>query len=69
VLYVGDLDLSGGQIEDNTRRVLVRETGRDLNWRRVALTAEQRDEHGLAALAIVKHDRRYRDGWGTRRSR
>jgi hypothetical protein len=62
VLYIGDLDLSGGQIEENTRRVLVRETSRDLDWRRVALTAGHVAEHGLDALAIVKRDRRYRDG-------
>lgn len=31
ILYLGDLDLSGGQIEQNTRRVLEREAG-ELAW-------------------------------------
>jgi len=40
ILYLGDLDLSGGQIEANTRRVLEREAG-ELDWERLALTREQ----------------------------
>ena len=40
VLYVGDFDHQGAQIEQNTRRVLVREAG-DREWTRVALTADQ----------------------------
>ncbi len=60
VLYVGDLDLSGGQIEANTRRVLEREAGRDLDWRRLALTEAQAEQRGLNGVA--KEDRRYRDG-------
>lgn len=55
VLYVGDLDLAGEQIEANTRAVLVREAG-DRDWRRIALTEEQ-----AAGLPVVeKVDRRYR---------
>lgn len=57
VLYVGDLDLSGRQIEENTHGVLVQATG-ERDWRRIALTQEQADEHGLTA--IEKVDRRYR---------
>ena len=63
-LYVGDFDLSGGQIEDNTRRVLERHTGRsfdDDTWERVAVTAAQ--AIGLRAQGmtpIVKDDERYR---------
>jgi hypothetical protein len=60
VLYVGDLDLSGGQIEQNTRRVLEREAGREVDWRRVALTEEQMARYELEP--ILKGDNRYRDG-------
>ena len=59
VLYLGDYDLSGNQIEDNTRRVLEREVG-PLNWERLALTREQIDAYDLAV--IIRTDRRYRDG-------
>jgi hypothetical protein len=67
VLYVGDLDLAGGDIEGNTRRVLVREAGEHRvlldegetrEWIRVALTAEQVSEHGLPV--IEKTDHRFR---------
>jgi hypothetical protein len=60
VLYFGDLDLSGGQIENNTRRVLEQEVGGRLRWERVALTQEQVDAHELPV--IIKRDRRYKDG-------
>ena len=59
VLYLGDYDLAGGQIEENTRRVLERECG-TLEWERLALTEEQVREHDLPR--IIKHDRRYKDG-------
>jgi hypothetical protein len=60
VIYLGDLDLAGGQIEDNTRRVLEQEIGGELLWERLALTLEQVREHDLPE--ITKHDRRYHDG-------
>jgi hypothetical protein len=60
VIYLGDLDLSGGQIEDNTRRVLEREIGGELLWERLALTQEQVREYDLPV--IIKRDRRYKDG-------
>ena len=60
VLYFGDLDLSGGQIEDNTRRVLEQVIGGLLRWERVALTEEQVSDHSLPV--IIKRDRRYKDG-------
>ena len=60
VLYFGDLDLSGGQIEDNTRRVLEQVIGGLLDWERVALTEDQVNEHDLPK--IIKRDRRYKDG-------
>jgi hypothetical protein len=57
---LGDLDLAGGQIEDNTRRVLEQEIGGELIWERLALTVEQVREYDLPV--IIKHDRRYKDG-------
>jgi len=61
VLYLGDLDLSGDQIEANTRRVLERELGASLNWMRVAITEKQAAELEAAGLSpIEKADRRYR---------
>jgi len=60
VIYLGDLDLSGSQIEANTRRVLEREIAGALRWERLALTPEQVREHDLPV--IVKHDHRYKDG-------
>jgi hypothetical protein len=59
VLYLGDLDLSGGQIEANTQRVLEREVD-ELRWERLALTQAQVDQYDLPV--IEKHDRRYSDG-------
>jgi hypothetical protein len=58
--YLGDLDLSGGHIEDNTRRVLEREIGEALNWQRIALTEQQVTAYDLPV--IIKRDRRYKDG-------
>ncbi|HEX9322910.1 MAG TPA: hypothetical protein VF913_12425 [Xanthobacteraceae bacterium] len=59
VLYMGDWDWCGGQIEANTRAVLERSVG-PLRWERLALTEEQVDEHRLPK--IIKHDKRYLDG-------
>ena len=58
--YLGDLDLAGGQIEANTRRVLEQEIGGVLSWERLALTEEQVEQYDLPK--IVKRDRRYKDG-------
>jgi hypothetical protein len=60
--YLGDLDLSGGQIESNTRRVLEQVAFGALDWTRIALTAEQVAQYDLPV--ITKHDRRYRNGGG-----
>jgi hypothetical protein len=60
VIYLGDLDLAGNQIEDNTRRVLEREIGGGVAWERLALTQDQVEQYELPI--IVKHDRRYHDG-------
>ena len=48
VLYFGDYDLCGGQIEDNTRRVLEQEVG-PLTWERLALTEQQVKDYDLPA--------------------
>jgi hypothetical protein len=58
VIYLGDLDLAGGQIEANTRRVVEDCTG-PVEWERLAITQEQVTEHDLPV--ITKHDRRYND--------
>jgi hypothetical protein len=54
VLYLGDLDHQGAQIERNTRRVLEHAGV----WTRIALTQEQVDERGIEPM--VKEDNRYR---------
>jgi hypothetical protein len=59
VLYLGDFDLCGNQIESNTRNVLEREAG-ELAWQRIALTAAQVERYSLPT--IEKRDRRYKDG-------
>lgn len=56
VIYLGDLDLAGGHIEENTRRVL--EGYGELDWMRLAITGEQVRERGLPVVS--KPDRRYK---------
>jgi hypothetical protein len=41
VLYLGDLDRSGDDIEANALRVLEHEAEREIDWTRVAMTEEQ----------------------------
>ena len=41
VLYLGDLDKSGTEIEQNARRVLERAAGREITWERIGLTEAQ----------------------------
>jgi hypothetical protein len=41
VLYLGDRDPQGDDIEANTRRVLEKVSGRSLDWTRIAITEEQ----------------------------
>jgi len=55
VLYLGDYDWQGGQIEDNTRAVLESLVA-PLDWKRLAITAEQ--AHGLPVIS--KPDKRYK---------
>jgi hypothetical protein len=55
VLYFGDLDLSGGHIEENTRNEL---SGYgDLDWTRLAITDIQVREEDLPM--VMKKDRRF----------
>ena len=66
VIYLGDLDLQGEQIEENTRAVIESELGYAVDWKRIAITMDQVTEHGLTAL--LKADHRYRpartfDAW------
>jgi hypothetical protein len=60
VLYIGDWDWQGHQIEANTRRVLERLVGGELDWTRIALTEEQVKRYRLRRLQIMKPDRRYK---------
>lgn len=56
VYYMGDLDLSGAHIEENTRRVLA-EYG-EVVWERIAITREQVREHDFPIKR--KRDHRYK---------
>jgi len=56
VLYFGDLDFSGGQIEEHTRDVLS-EFG-ECEWLRLGVTEEQVEERGLTP--IMKTDNRFK---------
>jgi hypothetical protein len=58
VLYLGDYDLAGNDIENNTRRVL--ERYHHLQWERLALTRTQVDRYAL--LIIIKRDKRFNNG-------
>jgi hypothetical protein len=61
VLYLGDWDHCGHQIEAATRTTLVDYTGvDDRPWERIALSTEQVDTHGLRVQVISKADRRYK---------
>ena len=63
VLYCGDLDIGGGQIEENTRRVLDDACRAKFAWERLMLTEAQVRHHELPC--ILKTDRRYKGGDGT----
>jgi hypothetical protein len=58
VLYLGDWDFSGDNIERSVRERLEAYGGVSLNWSRVALTEEQVEEHGLTI--IERKDKRNR---------
>jgi hypothetical protein len=61
VLYLGDFDLCGNDIENNTRSVLEREVG-ELEWERLALTEAQVEDYRLPR--ITKRDKRFKDNDG-----
>ena len=64
VLYLGDLDRSGADIETNTRNVLEREADQLLDWTRLGITKEQTKVLGIEP--IWKVDGRDRKGhWAT----
>jgi hypothetical protein len=52
-----DLDLSGGHIERSARERIEAYAGVTLQWERIAITAEQVEEHGLTW--ITKTDKRH----------
>jgi len=57
VLYLGDYDLAGNDIEYNTRKVLEEEVGGQLAWERIALTEAQLQAYNLPR--ITKMDDRF----------
>jgi hypothetical protein len=57
VLYLGDFDLEGHQIEANTRRVLEYKARRRIDWNRIAITKEQIAQRGLTP--ILRKDHRF----------
>jgi hypothetical protein len=64
VLYLGDLDRAGADIERNARGVLERCTGRELDWTRLALTEGQiRDLHVEPIWRVDGRDRQGRWAW------
>ena len=58
VIYLGDLDLSGGDIEESARQRLEGHVGHAVTWERLALTDEQVEEHELEP--VEKYDHRYK---------
>jgi hypothetical protein len=66
VLYVGDLDLAGGDIEGNTRRVLEQHTGQLFDkdtWERVLLPeAQAEDLRRRGVEPVRKKDKRFKGG-------
>jgi hypothetical protein len=58
VIYLGDYDFQGDDIEAATRRRLEKHVGQQLDWGRLALTAQQVQQFGLTP--IEKTDHRFR---------
>ena len=56
VIYFGDNDKGGGDIESNTRKVLDEIIGQSIPWTRLAVTDEQAARKGI--VAIEKYDKR-----------
>jgi hypothetical protein len=55
VIYLGDYDFQGDDIEQATRRRLEEHVGAKLVWERLALTAEQVEDFELPAIEKVDH--------------
>jgi hypothetical protein len=60
VLYLGDEDLQGHQIEANTKSVLEKVAGRPIDWTRIAITPEQIEANNLGERFVLKKDKRYK---------
>ena len=59
VIYLGDLDRSGHDIEENAHRVLERDVGSTLNWQRFAMTEALAKRHGIEPIwKLDGHDGR-----------
>jgi hypothetical protein len=63
VLYLGDLDFSGKHIEDNVLAIVSDHAPDwDGDWRRIAITQEQVDQHNLTVIRKYDgRDRKYHD--------
>jgi hypothetical protein len=62
VLYLGDLDKAGNDIEENTRRVLEHDLGRSLDWHRLAMTGAQAE--GIEPIYKQDgRDKQWREAW------
>lgn len=59
ILYLGDLDRSGADIENNARHVLEEATGFEFDWHRLAMTTDLAAEHNITPIWKVDgRDRR-----------
>ena len=58
VLYLGDYDLAGNDIEANSRQIIKELAGTPPHWERLAITEAQVAEYGLTP--IVKKDFRFK---------
>lgn len=57
--YLGDFDPSGFDIERDLLKKLREQSGREIEWQRLAINAEDFERHKLVPLAPKKKDRRY----------
>jgi hypothetical protein len=61
VLYLGDYDKGGSDIEGNTRRVLERYHDLEGRWERLMLTREQVDFYELTVIEKYGRDKQFHD--------
>jgi len=57
--YIGDHDPSGRDIERSIRQRLAELSGKDFQWRRLAVTPEQFDQYRIIPLEPKRRDTRY----------